>query len=114
MRSTIIFLNNFLFVLVPFGIPLLHSFYTGGFRRALLWGWLLFIGWFVIQVFIAGPIAYKYDRSMANFFSEGPSVVAALFTGWLWGAVVAALGVGGRFLLGRIWPSAYRRLCKPS
>ena len=61
-----------------------------------IWGVLILYSAFLSN--FAAHVAYAYDRELLEYFPEGPSVVAMLFLGWLYGIVLAGVGM----VLGKI------------
>lgn len=73
MRSIII-LASYLSLAVVLCIPPLYALRTGRRGRTMFWSALLFFLWYFIDAFVAMPIAYRYDRSLADLFCEGPGL----------------------------------------
>lgn len=111
MRNTIVLLNNLAFVAFTFGTPFLYALRTRKRGKTILLAWGVFVGWFFVQAFVLIPLSNRYDRSMGGIFSDGPAVIAAVFTGPFWGLIVLVLGGLTRYMLARFWPAAFRSLC---
>jgi len=114
MDPDVVLLNNTAFLLIVLGLPLYYAVRYGRIARTVFLSWVILVSWFVLQAFVLGPLVYSYDRTLAEFFSDGPSVIAALVGGPIWGVFVSAFAQLVRYLLARFAPFIFRRVCRPA
>ena len=67
--------------------------------RTVIYGWAAVFVWAVLWAFLLPLLFYWLvdSKLQADAFPEGPIVVAALFTGWIWPLVIVVIrSFGGR------------------
>ena len=87
------------FLLVCLGIPVLVAYRSGRYLRTWAAAWAALIGWFFVMSMFVGPL-FEPGSEAGELIPEGPSVVAALFMGWLPAAALGAAATVGARLLG--------------
>ena len=81
-------------LMVPVYVWPFYKVYKGGdFRKGVLLGWLLLIGYCVVVSTVLFELVWLYSPELTENIPEGNEIVGALAIGWLYGLVVAGLAV---------------------
>jgi hypothetical protein len=78
-------------ILVCWVIPIVYIFRTNNFKKGFLLSWGLSILNSVILSIPVYEVVWRYNRELVKYLPEGNSIIAAIFMGWLQGALACGL-----------------------